>query len=229
MDRAMTASALSSSIAHELKQPLGAILSNAEAVEMLLDANALDRSQLKEIIADIRADDGRAVEVLKHLGALLKQSESEVREFELIEALNNAVKILAPQARAKGVTLQVETMPPNLRILADPVHLQQVLLNLALNGFDAMQGTPLKERRLMLRVSRGDHHALVSIEDTGTGISDDKIKRIFDPFVTTKQEGTGLGLSIVRTIIDMYGGRIWAENRAEGGAAFRFILPLAPT
>ena len=227
LDRALTASALSSSISHELKQPLGAILSNAEAVEMLLDADTLDRDQLKEIVADIRADDHRAVEVLKHLGALLKQSELEAQDIELVDAVNDAVKILAPQARTKGVALEVEAAPSNLRVRADPVHLQQVLLNLGLNAFDAMQDGVPQQRRLVLRVTRGDHHAMVSVEDTGNGIPEDKIKRIFNPFVTTKKEGTGLGLSIVRTIIEMYGGRIWAENRAEGGAAFHFILPLA--
>ncbi len=224
MDRAMIASAMSTSISHELSQPLGAILSNAEAAEMMLDAESLDRDELKEILADIRRDDQRAVGIIKHLRMLLKQSELAAQDFDLGEALNDAVKILKPTVEEYKVALEIKAAPTSLRVRADPIHVQQVVLNLAMNAIDAMQGIPTTERKLMLGISQVADEILVSVEDTGTGIPDDKLNSIFKPFVTTKSQGTGLGLSIARTIVATYGGKIWAENRAEGGAAFRFTL-----
>ena len=227
MDRAMTASAMSASIAHELNQPLGAILNNAEAAEILLSANTPDQDQLKEILADIRRDDHRAVGIIKHLRMLLKQGEIDPQDIDLTEVVTDTLGILKPHAAEQGVTLEVEPMPANLWVRADSVHIQQVLFNLAMNAIDAMQNIPAGERKLRLRVSRRDTDVIVSIEDTGTGIPEDKLKSIFEPFVTTKQQGTGLGLSIARTIIGTYGGNIWAENRAGGGAIFCFTLSLA--
>jgi C4-dicarboxylate-specific signal transduction histidine kinase len=226
MDRAMTASAMSTSIAHELNQPLSAILNNAEAAEMLLSASSPDRDQLKEILADIRGDDLRAVGIIKHLRMLLKQGELEPQDIDLTEVVNDTLVILEPQALEQGVTLQVEPLPANLRVRADSVHIQQVLFNLAMNAIDAMRNMPAGGRKLMLQVIRRNTDVMVSLSDTGSGIPEAKLKSIFEPFVTTKQQGTGLGLSIARTIIGTYGGTIWAENRAGGGAIFRFTLNL---
>ncbi len=225
MDRAMTASAMSISIAHELNQPLSAILNNAEAAETLLSTKAPDLDELKEILADIRHDDQRAVGIIKHLRMLLKQNEIDPHNIDLNEVIIDTLDVLKPQAAEHGVTLQIEKVPQNLHIRGDPVHLQQVLLNLAMNAIDAMQDSPEGQRRLTLRVSQHLSEVLVSIEDTGPGIPDSKLKSIFTPFETTKQQGTGLGLSIAQTIIRAYGGRIWAENRIGGaGAIFCFTL-----
>jgi signal transduction histidine kinase len=224
MDRAMTASAMSASIAHELSQPLGAILNNTETAEILLSANPLDLDQLKEICADIRRDDHRAVEIIKHLRLLLKRSELAVQDIDLAKVVNDFFAIIGPQAIERGVTLRAEPIPANVWVHADPVHLQQVLLNLAMNAIDAMQDTPASERTLRLQVRQQHGEVTVSLADTGPGIPQDKIKSIFDPFITTKQEGTGLGLSICRTIINTYGGAIWAENGAKCGAIFHFTL-----
>jgi signal transduction histidine kinase len=226
LDRAMTASAMSTSIAHELMQPLGAILNNAEAAEMLLDANPVDRNQLKEILADIRRDDQRAVGIIKHLRMLLKHSELQAQDINLTEVVKDALEIVKTVAEEQKVALQFEVAVTNYCVRADPIHLQQVIINLGMNAIDAMQNIPADERKMTLRLQQRDNDVILSIEDTGPGIPQDKLNSIFKAFVTTKAQGIGLGLSLARTIIETYGGKLWAENRAEGGAAFHFTLRL---
>jgi len=229
MDRAMTASAMSASIGHELNQPLSAILNNAETAEILLDSISLNRVQLKEILADIRRDDHRAVEIIQRLRMLLKQVELDPQKIDVAELVSDTVRIVQRHAAERGVTVQVEPLPGDLQIRADRVHIQQVLLNLAMNAIDAMENAPEAKRKLILRVNRRDPDVIITVEDTGTGIPVDKLKSIFMPFVTTKQQGTGLGLSIAQTIVGTYGGRIWAENGPKGGAMFHFTLAIAQT
>jgi signal transduction histidine kinase len=225
LDRAMTASAMSTSIAHELSQPLSAIQNNAEAGALLLDADSLDRAQLKEICTDIYRDNERAVAIIKHLRQLLKQSELQAQSLDLAEAIGDALEILQPKAKEEKVIIQFRRASANLCVRADPIHLQQVILNLGMNAIDAMQNISA-DRKITLEIQQQHDDALVSIEDTGTGIPPETLNSIFKAFVTTKAKGTGLGLSIARTIIETYGGRLWAENRAEGGAAFHFTLKL---
>jgi signal transduction histidine kinase len=228
LNRTATAGALSASVAHELNQPLGAILSNAEAAEVLLAANPPDLYQLKEILADIRRDDQRAGEIIRRLRGLLKKSELELQEFDLNKTVQSALHILEPEAKRRGVLLSAVQAQGALPVRADQVHLQQVIVNLAANGLDAMLDCSPARRRLALQTAQvGDSEAEVSVSDTGTGIPEDKLKDVFKTFFTTKPQGTGLGLSIARTIIETYGGRIWAENRLGGGAVFRFTLPLS--
>jgi signal transduction histidine kinase len=220
--------ALSASIAHELNQPLGAILSNAETAELLLAAKAPDLDQVKEILADIREADQRAAEIMQHLRKLLKKrSEIELQEFDLNEAIAGAVHILAPEATERGVALSANGVQHSLPVRADQIHLQQVILNLAVNGMDAMSNAPMGARRMAIRTALVNGSEVeVSVADSGTGIPNEKLEDVFDTFYTTKAQGTGLGLSIARTIVETYGGKIWAENRTAGGAVFRFTLPL---
>ena len=229
LNRAAAAGALSASIAHELNQPLGAILSNAETAELLLRANPLDVGQLKEILADIRQADQRAADIITHLRQLLKKrSEIDLQEFNVNDAIADAIHVLEPEAMQRQVALSVDPAPRPLPVRADPVHLQQVILNLAMNGMDAMASSPPAERKLALQTALNERAEVeVSICDSGPGLPRDKLKEVFETFYTTKQQGTGLGLSIVRTIIETYGGKIWADNAAAGGAVFRFTLPLA--
>jgi PAS domain S-box-containing protein len=231
LNRIAIAGVLSTSFAHELNQPLGAILSNAEAAEVLLTANPFNAAQLKETIADIRRDDERAAEIIKQLGGLLKKgSEIELQEFDLNDAVRCALHFLDHEAETRGVMPSVNQVRAALPVRANVVHLQQVILNLAVNGMDAMASRDPGSRRLTLETAlSGDADVEVSVSDSGAGIPPDKLERIFDTFVTTKPQGTGLGLSIARTIVETYGGKIWAENRLEGGAVFRFTLPLART
>ena len=230
LNRSATAGALSASVAHELNQPLGAILNNTEAAETLLTMNAPDMRQLKEILADIRRDDQRASEIIRHLRGLLKRGEIELQNFDLNDAIGDAIRILEPEAMKRGVLLSTAQGQGTCAVRADQVHLQQVLLNLATNGMDAMSDCAPDKRRLEFRtVLRGVSEVEVSVSDSGTGIPKDKLNDIFETFYTTKRQGTGLGLSLARTLIETYGGRIWAENRGGGGAVLRFTLPRAET
>ena len=224
MDRAMTVSTISASVAHELNQPLSAILNNAETAELLLSNDSLNREELKEILADIRSDDLRAVEIIKHIRALLKQDELDIGVINLTKLVSDTARLIRAHAKSRSVRLEIDPLPADIRVRADSVHIQQVILNLALNAIDAMQDTPVDERILSLQVSWGCGDITISIADNGAGIPKDKLNSIFEPFVTTKEQGTGLGLSIARTIILTYGGKIWAENGPNGGAIFRFSL-----
>ena len=231
LNRTAAAGALSASFAHELNQPLGAILSNAETAEALLSANPPDLEQLKEILADIRRDDQRAADIIDHLrGLLRRKNDAELQEFDLNEVVRDAARLLGPEATTRGVVLGVSQAQATLPVRADEVHLQQVVLNLAMNGMDAMLSCAPGSRNIRLETALvGEAEAEVSVSDSGTGIPSGKLKEIFETFYTTKPQGTGLGLSIARTIIETYGGRIWAENRTGGGAVFRFTLPLTKT
>jgi C4-dicarboxylate-specific signal transduction histidine kinase len=228
MDRVAAVGAISASIAHELNQPLGAIMANAEAAEKLLAAKPVDHDLLKEVIADIRQSDKRAGDIIAHLhGLLKKQDESELQEFDLNDAIRGAIRTLEPEARKRGVLVGAYQAQGALPVRADQVHLEQALINLAINAMDAMQACAPGTRRMTIQTALvGDSKVDVSVSDSGTGIPFDKLKAVFETFYTTKQKGTGLGLSIVRTIVEAAGGKIWAENRPGGGSVFRFTLPL---
>ena len=228
MDRAMTAGVMSASVTHELRQPLTAILINTRAAEALLAANPPDLDEFKEILADIRRDDQRAGEIIGHLRGLLKRGELRLQDVDVNDVIQDVIHIVEPEAARRGVVLSVDRRRTALAVRADQVHLQQVMLNLAINGMDAMLNSIPGRRRLAFQTALiGESEVEVSVSDTGTGIPEEELKNIFESFMTTKAEGTGLGLSIVRTIVETYGGKIWAENRVEGGAVFRFSLPLA--
>jgi signal transduction histidine kinase len=228
LNRTAAAGALSASIAHELNQPLGAILSNADAAELLLDSNPSELKPIREILSDIRLANQRASEIIHRVGKLLKRGHGvEAKEFDLNDAIAEALHIVSPEAVKRGITFDTNGVKQPLAVRADRVHLQQVIMNLAINGMDAMAdvcpgaGTITVETAL-----NGEAEVIVSVADQGTGIPREKLKAIFDAFYTTKEQGTGLGLSIARRIIETYGGKIWAENRTAGGAVFRFSLPL---
>jgi signal transduction histidine kinase len=229
LNRTATAGALSASIAHELNQPLGAIQSYTEAAEIYLKADPPDIARVGQILASIRRDDQRAADIISHLrGLLKKRDESELQEFDLNETIRDAVHIVRSEAVKRGVELSAVQANGSLPVRGDPIHLQQVVLNLAMNGLDAMQACGPGQGRMSIETAlAGDQAVEVSVVDSGSGIPGNKLARIFDPFYTTKRHGTGLGLSIARTIVETYGGRIWAENRTQGGAAFRFTLPIS--
>jgi signal transduction histidine kinase len=229
LNRTATAGALSASVAHELNQPLGAILNYAETAELLLSEDSLDVPQLREIIADIRRDDQRASEVIKHLrGLLKKRGELELQTFNLNDAINAAIRILQPEAVKRGIALDTVQATTAFPVHADQVQLQQVVLNLAFNAMDAVATATPDRRRLMIQaIAAGKDDVEVVVSDSGPGIPKQELERVFEALYTTKASGTGLGLSIARTIVETNGGRIWAENREAGGAVFRFTMPLA--
>jgi len=229
LNRVATANVLSSSIAHELNQPLGAILSNTEAAQMLLKAVPPDLTQIGEILADIIRDEQRAGEIILGLRNLLNDKQStDLQAFDLNDTVQEVVRIVAPEAAKREIIVSTGLAPDALPVRADPIHMQQVLLNLVMNGMDAMEDTGPSPRDLTIRTCRSSEAkaAEVTVSDCGKGISEDNLTSIFDAFFTTKPQGTGLGLPIARTIVESYGGTFWAENR-HGGAVFNFIIPLA--
>ena len=229
VNRYTLAGELTTSIAHELNQPLGSILVNTETAALMLDSPTLDVKELKEVLSDIRRDDQRAGEVIRRLRSLLKRAPFDAKEIDLNEMVRETLDLVAALAEARGVSLSSVLAGTPLPVKADNIQLQQVLINLIVNAIDAMQRLEKSERKILVRTARDDDSAEVEIADTGPGILPGKFNDVFDPFYTTKPNGMGMGLSIARTIIEMHGGQISAENQAGHGALFRITLPLEPS
>ena len=218
---------LASALAHELNQPLGAILRNAEAAELFLQASPPDLQEVRVILADIRKDDQRASEVIDRMRAFLKRRESHWSELNLNAVTEEVVGLLRFDAEARRVKLTLELSRSVPGVLGDRVLLQQVLLNLILNAMDAMNGCEAERRCVAVCVRPREEEVEVAVSDSGHGILTDNVKRLFEPFFTTKTSGMGMGLAISRTLIEVHGGRLWAENNPAGGATFRFTLPIS--
>jgi signal transduction histidine kinase len=227
VNRFSTAGELTASIAHEINQPLGAILTNTETAQAILKSPKPDLAELGEILDDILRDDLRANEVIRRMRSLLKKAPFEQKQFDLNEVVRETVRFFSALAVSRKFEMANVITPTALPVLADRIQLQQVILNLVMNGIDAMRDTPSENRIISIRTSRVENFAELSVSDRGPGISDDKLKEIFEPFFTSKAEGMGMGLSIARTIVEAHNGRIWAENQIGGGAVFRLSLPLA--
>jgi signal transduction histidine kinase len=228
LNRTAEAGALSASFAHELSQPLGTIALSAETAVRLLKGPSSELGKLDELLADIQQANEHASEVMRHMRELLKRRrDSDLEAFDLNKAISNALYVLVPEGRKRNISVSANGVQQRLPVRGNRVRLQQVIINLATNGMDAMAGVDAGARKLNIQTTLvGGSSVEVSVSDSGTGIPDQKLSKIFDTFYTTKEHGTGLGLSIARTIIDACGGKIWAENRAVGGAVFRFTLPL---
>ena len=227
LNRHATAGELSASIAHELNQPLGAILNNAETGAIILNSPSPNLDEMKTIIDEIRRDDHRATEVIRRLRRLLGKSAIEAQNIDLNETVREVFEFLAVQAAARDVTLSSRLAQGPLRVSGDRIQLQQVILNLVVNGMESMVGATNGRREVTSSTSVDEASAKISIADSGPGVPSDKLKAIFEPFFTTKGDGMGMGLSIARTIVEAHGGRIWAENDTAGGAVFHVSLPLA--
>jgi len=217
---------MSTSIAHELNQPLAGILSNAAAGQRFIDQGDVNLDEIRELLGDIIADGRRASDVMRGIRGMVKKGQVARRPVDLNEVVLDAVRMISPDAVLRSC--QVETsLDPNLRAIeGDPVQLQQVLLNLVINAFDAMRDTPVPRRKVVIATqSNGGATVRTSVRDYGTGISEEMRNRVFHPFFTTKSEGLGMGLAIVRSIIESHGGTITIENADGGGAQFDFVLP----
>jgi len=228
LDRRAAMGQLTASLAHELNQPLGAILRNAEAASMVLASGEPKLSEVKEIVEDIRRDDKRAAAVIRRLRALLQKHELEMELLDMNEVAQESVAVAAPDASARHVSLELELCNPPGVVHGDRVHLQQALLNLMLNGLEALAQMPPNLRKLTIRTACGPGSVDVSVSDNGPGIAPDVAPHIFEPFFSTKTEsgGMGLGLSITRSIIEAHGGTLTAHNNdGHGGATVRFSLP----
>jgi two-component system sensor kinase FixL len=225
--RVSTMGELAASVAHELNQPLGAILANAEAAELFLQQDPPAHGELRAILADIRQDDERAGEVIRRMRALLRKRELDQQPLEINSVVTDVLHVVSGDAALRKTAISADLAPLLPKILGDRVHLQQVLLNLILNGMDAMAEQPRERRRLSVRTRPGtDGLVELVVTDLGHGIEPDKLPNLFEPFYTTKTNGMGMGLSIARRIIEAHRGRIWAENNGSGGAAFHVTLPV---
>lgn len=227
LTRVSTMGQLASSLAHELNQPLTAILSNVQAAQRFLAADPIDLAEVREILNDIVQDDYRASELIRRIRAVVKKGDLEVGSLDLASIIRDVVLLVRSDAIVRGikVTLDIEgDLPP---VCGDKVQLQQVILNLLLNAFDAMNDVPPTDRVAAVTLTReSDQMICIAIRDRGHGLTADKLDKIFKPFFTSKPQGLGLGLSISRTIIGMHRGRLWAENNIERGATFFVALPV---
>ena len=216
---------LAGSIAHEINQPLGAILSNADAADLILESGGDRREELRAILADIRRDDVRASEVIRRLRTALAKHEFERKPFELNEAVREIESALGAEARRRQSTLEIRPAPTPITVVGDRIEIQQVLINVALNGLQAVADLPENRRTVVVSVVDGAGRADVTVRDRGHGIAPEHLPRLFEAFFTTKQGGMGLGLSIARTLVEAHGGRVWAENDPGEGAVFHVELP----
>ena len=219
---------LTASLAHELNQPLTAILSNAQAAQRLLAVDMVDLEKVREILSDIVADDKRAAAVISGLRGLLKKGEPEFVPLDLNEIVGSVAWLMRSDTIMRNVSMSLDLASnlPNAR--GDRVQLQQVVLNLVLNGLEAMREPHAGTRTLVIRTARDAAGAVrVTVQDSGPGIAPKDLGHIFEPLYTTKREGLGMGLAIVHTIISAHGGTVGAENNRDGGASFRFTLPVA--
>ena len=227
-DRVTTLGQLASTLAHELRQPQVAILTNVEAAQMLLQGPNPDLQELREILEDIHRDDRRAGQVIDRLRAMMKRRPTEFEPVAVDGLVLDVSSLLRGEAATRGVALSAEIHSGPLVVEGDRVLLTQVLINLTLNAMDAVSGAPPERRRVVVQTrSTGDGWIEVAVSDCGTGVSPELATRIFEPFFTTKNSGMGMGLSISRTIVEAHGGRLQVENNAEGGATFRLAIPVA--
>jgi len=219
---------LSSSLAHELTHPLTAILSNAQAAQRFLADDDVDLDEVREILNDIVTQDQRAGDVIHRLRLMLKKGELQEHcdDVDLNEVILDVVNLMRSDLINRNVTLDTDLAQKLPAITGDRVQLQQVLLNLALNGCEAMADYNSSERRLVIASQWENGVVRVSVADRGSGIPEGKMEQVFERFFTTKKEGMGLGLSVCRTIIDAHRGKIWATNDAGCGATFHFSLPI---
>jgi PAS domain S-box-containing protein len=219
---------LSASIAHELNQPLTATLANAQAAQRFLAGGQPNLGEIREILADIVSVTNRAREVIQHVRALLKKGEQEFSEVNLDEVILAVVTFLRSDIAARSGRVELELAPDLPLVRGDPIQLQQVLVNLVLNAFDAMQGVLSPKCRAIISAKPASPNGVhVSVRDFGVGIPPDKLEIIFQSFYTTKSKGMGMGLSVTRSMVEAHGGKVWAENHGEGGAVFHVTLPAA--
>jgi PAS domain S-box-containing protein len=216
---------LSGALAHELNQPLTAVLANARAVQRLLTQEPLNIVELQDILEDIAQDGRRAGDVIHHLRALLQKGEMQLRPLDLNELVTQVLELLHSDLIERRCAVETRLAHSLPLVNADRVQLQQVLLNLIVNACDAMNAEELHARRVTIVTAPTEAGSVqLSIADQGTGIPADQIDRVFEPFVTWKEHGLGLGLTICRSIVTAHGGRLWAVNNPDRGATFHLVL-----
>jgi PAS domain S-box-containing protein len=225
--RMTTLGELTASIAHEVNQPLAAVVANADASLRWLDRATPDLDAVRRSVEWVIDDANRATEVIRRVRALAKKSDLEKVPLDLNDVIGETIGLMRREIFSHQVSLRMELAPVLPTILADRVQLQQVIINLVMNGIEAMQSVPDRPRELLIRSSQGEKQpVLASVTDCGVGISAENADRLFNAFFTTKSSGIGMGLSICRSIIETHGGRIWATENLPHGTKFQFTLPI---
>ena len=224
--RVSTMGELTASLAHELNQPLTAILSNAQAAQRILASDKGDLGEIREILGDIVEDDKRAGEVIHRLRGFLKKSNTELAALDIGELVSQVARLVSSDAIIRNVAIRLDLAPELPPVCGDRVQLQQVILNLLMNGLDAMRESGEGERALVLRTVDGPESVVVAVEDSGVGIDEADLDHVFHAFYTTKPDGLGMGLAIARSIVEAHGGHLEARNNPGCGATFSFTLPV---
>jgi two-component system sensor kinase FixL len=227
LTRVTTMGELTAALAHELNQPLTAIMNNANAAHQMIASGLKDVEEIREILTDIIADDQRAGEIIQRVRSLVKKGELSLQSLDVNEVIGEVARLVQSDALIQGVEIRLKLSPELPPVRSDRIQLQQVLLNLIVNAFQAMKamqgGRVLSVQTMLLPADV----VLVTVQDCGPGIPPDMMETIFNPFFSSKPGGLGMGLAICRTIIASLGGRIWAENEANRGAVFKLALPIA--
>jgi len=218
---------LTASIAHEVNQPLAGVIANAAACLRWLDRGTPDLNAARRSVEWIIDDGNRASEVIRRIRALAKKTDLEKVPLDINDVVKEVVALVQREVTSQQVSLRMELAPTLSMTFGDRVQLQQVVINLIMNGVEAMKFITDRPRQLVIR-SRQDEiqNVLISVADCGTGISAENADRLFTPFFTTKSSGMGMGLSICRSIIETHGGRLWATANVPFGAMFQFTLPV---
>ena len=220
---------MSASIAHELNQPLAGIASNASAGQRFIDRGNIDLQEIRDLLTDISADARRASDVMRQIRGMIRKEQTPRQRINLNDIVMNVVHMVGPDALLHSCELKTSLDERSPTVEADPIQMQQVLVNLIMNAFDAMREIPVPRRKVEIATQQnGDGTVCTSVRDYGAGISGETSERMFEQFFTTKTEGLGMGLAIVRSIVESHGGKIEAENVEGAGARFSFILPTSP-
>jgi signal transduction histidine kinase len=225
--RVNTMGELTASLAHEIKQPIGAVVTNAQACLRLIDRNEPDLVEAREAALEMIKDAKRAAEIIEHVRSLFRKSSSRQEIVDVNEVIREMVVMLQKEANRCSVRMSTDLADGFTSVMADRVQLQQALMNLMLNGIEAMRDAT-GELSIQSQLEE-DGEVLISVSDTGVGLPSENTAQIFNAFFTTKSQGTGLGLAITRSIIESHGGRVWAASNPGPGATFQFTLPIRET
>jgi len=216
---------LAAAIAHELNQPLAAIVRNGNFCLRELTGGRQNVAKLREAIAEIVNDGTRASTVISRIRTLLVKGAPDRAELDINEVIQDVTRLLRNELSRNRVSLRTDLAADLPRPLADRVQVQQVLINLIMNGIDAMRNLTDQPRELLIKSAKSPDGVLVQVQDSGSGLDPEQIGQVFEPFFTTKAEGIGMGLSISRSIVESHGGRLWAAGAPTDGAIFQFTLP----